>query len=141
MTNNDVYLSKQTVVVLLALALMMGTERACVRRKAARLDAVDKEIKAAQASLDSITALQDSACALRDMYHDMYHDMYWTLNAAIDLREKSAVCARKDAECFRIADSLYKYCDEVSKQFFAKDSARWRLDTLLQKRDRILNSR
>ena len=137
MTNNDVYLSKQTVVVLLALALMMGTERACVRRKAARLDAVDKEIKAAQASLDSITALQDSACALRDMYHDMY----WTLNAAIDLREKSAVCARKDAEWFRIADSLYKYRDEASKQFFAKDAAKCRLDTLLQKRDKILNGR
>ena len=137
MTNNDVHLSKQTVVVLLALALMMGTERACVRRKAARLDAVDKEIKAARKSLDSITALQDSACVRRDMYHDMY----WERNAAIDLRENSTVCARKDAEWFRVADSLYKYRDEASKLFFAKDAARWRLDTLLQKRDRILNGR
>lgn len=129
----NINLSKETIALLIALGVIIGIDRGCSSHEKVDTTAIDKEIKAAQTSLDSVAALHDAAAARRDAYQKRYYD----LCPVVGQPEAPSVRAAKDAEWIQVRDSLSKYRDETTVQQIAKDWAQLRVDTLMSKRNRM----
>ncbi|MDE6481476.1 MAG: hypothetical protein K2L25_01490 [Alphaproteobacteria bacterium] len=129
----NINLSKETIALLIALGVIVGIDRGCSSHEKVDTTAIDKEIKAAQTSLDSVATLHDAAAAQRDAYQKRYYD----LCPVVGQPEAPSVRAAKDAEWIQVRDSLSKYRDETTVQQIAKDWAQLRVDTLMSKRNRM----
>jgi len=125
--------STDAKILFAGLVLIIGVDRCCFSHEDVDTTAVDTEIKAAKASLDSVAALYNSAAATRDMYSRKCD----SLCPRVGEYEAPEVRARKNREWCQYRDSLSKYRDQATVQKIARDWAQLRVDTLQSKRDLI----
>lgn len=133
MERKNVNLSNGVLALCVALAGLWGVSRVCSSRRVDTTE-IDKEIKAAQVSLDSVAALHNSAVR----QHDVYKKRYFDLLPVVGQLEKASEREDKNAEWRLVRDSLFKYRDMAEMQKIAKERAQLRVDTLLYKRERMV---
>jgi len=130
---NGIHVSTDAIIVLLGLLLIIGIDRYCFPREHIDTTGLEKEIKAAKVSLDSVNALYNSAATARDMYVRKCN----SLCPRVGEYEASEVRARKNSEWRQYRDSLSKYRDQATVQQIAREWAQLRVDTLQSKLDLI----
>lgn len=139
MNFKNINLSKKKVAMTIIVSLVGGTVieavHGCSSQAKVNVADIDREIDAAQVSLDSVWGLYNAAVAKRDMYQHKYDSLFYA--EVIGKQEKTEMHRQKVAEWGGYRDSVEKYNDEATAQSVARIHVQRQIDIMTQLRDRI----